>query len=126
MSEATETVSVKGSKGLISMLLVLVAGGGIGATAVGTATGREATEIPTPYLSRTEVEGVASERASRAEERASAAAKAYTATEVALAKEACEKRLSDSLDKIGRKLDKLDAIAEDVATLKGAIRAKGR
>jgi hypothetical protein len=126
MSEPQEVVQVKGSKGLISMLVVLLAGGGIGATAVGTATGRDGTEIPTPYLSRTEVEKLATEKANRAEERGIAAANAYTAAEIAAIREACDKRLAETVDRIGHKLDKLDAIAEDVALLKGAIRAKGR
>ena len=126
MSEPQEIVQVKGSKGLISMLVVLLAGGGIGATAVSTATGRDGTEIPTPYLSRTEVEKLAAEKANRAEERGIAAANAYTAAEIAAIREACDKRLAETVDRIGHKLDKLDAIAEHVALLKGAIRAKGR
>lgn len=126
MSDGQEVVQVKGSKGLLSMLAVLLAGGGIGATAVGTATGRDGTEMPTPYLSRTEVEKLATEKANRAEERGIAAANAYTAAEIAATREACDKRLAETVDRIGHKLDKLDAIAEDVALLKGAIRAKGR
>lgn len=126
MSDAQETVQVKGTKGVVMGLLALMAGGGIGATAVGSASGRDATELPTPYLSRVEVEGVAGERANRAEERAIAHSKAFAAAEVVAAKEACDKRLTDSLGKLDRKLDKLDQIAEDVALLKGAIRAKGR
>jgi predicted NBD/HSP70 family sugar kinase len=125
MSEQ-ESVQVKGSKGIVMGMLMLLAGGGVGATAVSQATGRESTEVPTPYLSRSEVEAIASGRADRAQERASADAKAYTATEVAAAREACDKRLTETVDRIGRKLDRLDQIAEDVALLKGAIRAKGR
>lgn len=129
MAEQQETLQVKGSRGFITPLLMLlsaIGGGGLGATAVSDAAGRDATVVPTPYLSRSEVESIVSGRADRAEERASAAAKAYTTSEVAAAREACDKRLAETVDRIGHKLEKLDAIAEDVALLKGAIRAKGR
>jgi hypothetical protein len=122
--EAGESFSIKGPKGITAMILIGLAGGGIGATGVGIASGRDATEAPMPYLSRTEVETIAAQRADRAEERAKAVAMTESGAALATAKEGCERRLAEEMAKITRKLEKLDDIATDVAVLRGAMRIK--
>lgn len=114
----TETLQVKGSKGLLVVCLSLLLGGGAGATAVGIGTGRDATVAPMPYLSRSEIEQVATARAERAEERANATAAAALARSEAATKEACDRQLKDEIAKLYRRLDRIDEIASDVAALK--------
>lgn len=125
MAEQSESLQVKGSKGLIALVLsTLLAGGGIGASAVGLGTGRDATSAPMPYLSRAEIEQVALVKAERAEERANAAAAAALARSEAATKEACDKQLKDEIAKLNKRLDKIDQIAEDLAALRATIRVK--
>jgi hypothetical protein len=122
--EAGESFSIKGPRGITAMILIGLAGGGIGATGVGIAGGRDATEPPLPFLSRAEIETIAAQKADRAEERAKAVAVTESGAALATAKEGCERRLAEEMAKITRKLEKLDDIATDVAVLRGAMRIK--
>jgi hypothetical protein len=123
-SESGESFAIKGPKGITAMVLVALGGGGLGAAGVSSATGRDATESPLPYLSRTEIETIAGQKADRAEERAKAVAVTESGAALATAKEGCERRLAEEMAKITRKLEKLDDIATDVAVLRGAMRIK--
>ena len=109
-----ESLSIKGSRSIIQGLLILAAGGGIGASAVGFSQGRDATVQPTPWLSRSETEGFASRAASEARLAASEEIKAANAATLA----ACTARLHENMAALDKRLDKLDQVAEDVAALR--------
>ena len=127
MADTTESLAIKGSKGLIvAVITALLAGGGLGASAVGAGVGRDATAMPTPYLSRTEIESVASKAADRAEERASAVAMTAAARAEAAAKQACDTRLEAEIGKLNKRLDKIDQIAEDLAGLRALVSRGGK
>ena len=57
--DGKETFQLTTSKGIITALLVLLAGGGVGASAVGLSYGRDQTSQPTRWLSRAETQGLA-------------------------------------------------------------------
>jgi hypothetical protein len=114
MADDQESLSIKGSRSIIQGLLVLFAGGGIGASAIGLSQGRDATVQPTPWLSRAETEGLASKAASEAREAASKQIAEANAATLA----ACTARMNATYESLTRRLDKLDQVAEDVAALR--------
>lgn len=114
MPESSESLVVKGPKGIITFILVLIAGGGLGASAVGLSNGRDTTVQPTPWLSRAETEGLAAKAASDASEAASKEIAAANAATLA----ACTVRMNEQIAALSKRLEKLDAIAEDVAALR--------
>lgn len=118
MPESSESLVVKGPKGIITFILVLIAGGGLGASAVGLSNGRDSTVQPTPWLSRAEAEGLASKAVSESEIRVLERAAAHTteANQATLA--ACTANLNAALAAVNQKLAKLDQVAEDVAALR--------
>ena len=59
-----EQIRVSTSKGLMTSILILLAGGGIGASAVGVGYGRDTTSQPTPWMSSKEIQGVVDAKAS--------------------------------------------------------------
>jgi hypothetical protein len=122
MPESSESLVVKGPKGIVTFLLVLVAGGGIGASAIGLSSGRDATVQPTPWLSRAETEGLAAKAASDASEAASKEIAAANAATLA----ACTANLNAALAAVNQKLAKLDQVAEDVAALRAISRVPVR
>lgn len=126
MPEPTETLQVRGSKGLIGMAIAVLTGGALGAGAVSAGTGRDpaAAGLPTPYLSRVETEAIATARADRAEERAGAAAQAALARSAAEVREACDRQLQTEIAKLYKRLDKIDEIATDIAYLKASLRTR--
>ena len=126
MAESSESLVVKGPKGIITFLLVLAAGGGIGASAIGLSNGRDATVQPTPWLSRSEAEGLAAKAANEsavaAEARVLEKAAAHNAAANAATLAACTANLNAAMEQIGKRLDKLDSVAEDVAALRALSR----
>ncbi len=130
MPESSESLVVKGPKGIVTFLLVLVAGGGIGASAIGLSSGRDATVQPTPWLSRAEAEGLASkaanDSAAAAETRVLEKAAAHNAAANAATLAACTANLNAAVEQINQKLSKLDQVAEDVAALRALSRVKVR
>jgi uncharacterized protein HemX len=114
MADDHESLSIKGSRSIIQGLLILAAGGGIGASAIGFSQGRDATVQPTPWLSRSETEGVASKAASEARHAASEEIKAANAATLA----DCTARMNATYESLTKRLDKLDQVAEDVAALR--------
>jgi hypothetical protein len=130
MPESSESLVVKGPKGIVTFLLVLVAGGGIGASAIGLSNGRDATVQPTPWLSRAEAEGVAAkaanDSAAAAEARVLEKAAAHNAAANAATLAACTANLNAALAAVNQKLGRIDQIAEDVAALRALSRVKVR
>ncbi len=124
--ESSESLTVKGPKGIITFVLVLIAGGGLGASAVGLSNGRDATVQPTPWLSRAEAEGLASKAANdsavAAENRMLERAAAHTTAANQATLAACTANLNAALAAVNQKLAKIDQVAEDVAALRALSR----
>lgn len=104
--DGKETFQLTTSKGIITALLVLLAGGGVGASAVGLSYGRDQTSQPTPWLSRAETQGLAD----KAEAEAVAAASVECDAKMA--------KLEARLQKIEETVNK---IGVDVATISATL-----
>lgn len=117
MTEPQDRIALSAPKGIVALLLSLVVGGGIGATATGFSMGRTEPAASMPWLTRPEVEAVAVHAAEAA---------------AAQAREDCRRDLamntasvSASLTRIESAVTKLAADTEQLKVAFAGLSAKG-
>lgn len=115
-SDTNERFMMSGPKGVIGMVLSLIAGGGVGAAVVGTTQSRPA--VATPWLTKAEVDAAAKSASDSAQIQAQMHADQVAATTLS----DCRRELASAQTQLAAALGRLDTRLDRLETGVGEVR----